>query len=174
MNTKVLVAYASKYGATEEIAERIGLTLSRNGFIVDVLPVDEVSNLKHYEAIVLGSAVYVGQWRRQAARFLKKNAKMLSKKLVWLFSSGPTGDGNPVDLMKGWHFPLLLQQVADRIKPCDIAFFHGEVNMEKVNFLERFVINKIHVSTGDFRNWGDIEAWADNISKQLQLSASEK
>jgi menaquinone-dependent protoporphyrinogen oxidase len=167
MNTKVLVAYASKYGATEEIAERIALKLSQTGLTVDIRKADEVYNLQNYSAIILGSAVYVGQWRKQAVKFLKKNVNALFEKPVWLFSSGPTGKGNPIDIMKGWQFPHVLQPIADKIKPRDIAFFHGEVNMVKINFFERLVMNKIHVPTGDFRNWDIIDQWALKIANSL-------
>lgn len=39
MNHKVLVAYASKYGATAEIAEKIGEVLNGAGLTTDVVPV---------------------------------------------------------------------------------------------------------------------------------------
>ena len=63
METQVLVTYATKYGATREIAEKIGQTIQQAGFQVDVLPVDGVRDLAPYQAIVLGSAVYAGMWR---------------------------------------------------------------------------------------------------------------
>jgi menaquinone-dependent protoporphyrinogen IX oxidase len=37
MNTQVLVAYATKYGATAEIAEKIGQVLRQAGLRTDVL-----------------------------------------------------------------------------------------------------------------------------------------
>ena len=125
MNTKVLVAYASKYGATKEIAEKIGQVLKDAGFTVDTLPADRVEDLAPFQAVVLGSAVYIGGWRKQAARFLKVNEKALAGKMVWLFSSGPTGQGDPIELVKGWHFPKALQHIADRVKPKDIVLFQG-------------------------------------------------
>ena len=66
--------------------------------------------------IVLGSAVYIGRWRKEAARFLKANEKILSHRLVWLFSSGPTGKGDPIKLTDGWLFPKALQPIADELK----------------------------------------------------------
>jgi menaquinone-dependent protoporphyrinogen oxidase len=61
MDIQVLVAYATKYGATAEIAEKIGQVLHQAGLRTDVLPADRVSDLTPYNAVVLGSAVYVGQ-----------------------------------------------------------------------------------------------------------------
>ena len=118
---QVLVAYASKYGATAEIAEKIGQVLDQEGLVAEVLPADRVGDLAPYQAVVLGSAVYIGQWRKEAATFLEANAKQLAERPVWLFSSGPTGEGDPVLLGKGWAFPEGLQSIADSIQPRDTA-----------------------------------------------------
>jgi menaquinone-dependent protoporphyrinogen IX oxidase len=61
MDIQILVAYATKYGATAGIAEKIGQVLRQAGLLTDVLPVDRVSDLTPYEAVVLGSAVYIGK-----------------------------------------------------------------------------------------------------------------
>jgi hypothetical protein len=63
---KVLVAYATKMGATAGIADLIGDVLRCNGHDVDVLGVTEVSSIEPYDAVVLGSAIFVRRWRRQA------------------------------------------------------------------------------------------------------------
>jgi len=156
MDVQVLVAYATKYGATAEIAEKIGQVLHQAGLRTDVLPADRVSDLSPYKAVVLGSAVYVGRWRKEAATFLKANEKVLAEQLVWLFSSGPTGEGDPVQLMKGWHFPKALQPIADRIQPRDIAVLHGVLNMKKLNLVEKWMIKNVKAPLGDFRDWDAI------------------
>ena len=139
MDGQVLVAYATKYGATAEIAEKIGQVLRQAGLRADVLPADRVSDLHSYQAVVLGSAVYIGLWRKKAATFLKANEQALAERPVWLFSSGPTGEGDAAGLMEGWRFPKGLQPIADRIQPRDIAVFHGDVNTKKLNFIERWM-----------------------------------
>ena len=134
MGKQVLVAYATKYGATGEIAEKIGEVLLQAGLSTDVLQTDRVSDLTPYQAIVLGSAVYIGKWRKEAVKFLKANEKMLAERPVWLFSSGPTGEGDAVELLEGWQIPGAVEPIADRIQPKDIVVFHGVVEIEKLNF----------------------------------------
>jgi menaquinone-dependent protoporphyrinogen oxidase len=164
----VLVAYASKHHSTAEIAEEIGTVLKLNDRInVDVRSVDTVEHIALYDAVIIGSAVYVGQWQTPAAKFLEQHAQELSDRPVWLFSSGPTGQGNPTDLMKGWKFPEGLQAFAEQIKPRDIAFFHGKLDPERLNFLERGTIKMVGAPVGDFRNWDMIHEWAAKIAQAL-------
>ncbi|MGD9346900.1 MAG: flavodoxin domain-containing protein [Candidatus Aminicenantes bacterium] len=169
---RVLVAFATKYGATEEIAEKIGQVLRQEGLSTDVLPVDKVKDLSPYKAVVVGSAVYVGQWRKNAAKFLKSNEKTLTERNVWLFSSGPTGEGDPVELANNWHFPKTLQPVADRIQPKDITLFHGFVDMNLLNPLHKWMINKVDAPMGDFRDWEAVTSWATSIADALKKSSS--
>ena len=164
MSKKMLVAYATKYGATAEIAEKIGEVLGQAGISVDVLPVDRVQDLGSYGAVVLGSAVYIGRWRKEASRFLKVNAKQLSERPLWVFSSGPTGKGDPVELTKGWRFPKALQPLLDRIQPRDVVVFHGAIDANKMKGLEKWMINKVGAAAEDSRDWESIAAWAKAIA----------
>ncbi len=168
MDVQVLVTYGTKYGATAEIAEKIGQVLREAGLRADVLPADHVGDLTPYQAVVLGSAVYAGQWRKEAATFLKANEEKLAERQVWLFSSGPTGEGDPVQLTKGWRFPEGLQPIADRIQPCDIAVFHGLMDMKKLNLAEKLIIKAIKAPFGDFRDWDAITSWAAAIADALK------
>ena len=143
MNKNILVTYASKYGATKEIAEKIGEVLRQAGLQADVFPVDGIRDLTPYKAVILGSAVYIGKWHKEAAAFLQTNEKILADRPVWLFSSGPTGEGDPVELVDGWRLPAALQPVADRIRPRDIAVFHGYINPDKINFIEKWAIKSL-------------------------------
>lgn len=171
MDTKVLVAYASKHGATAEIAEKIGQTLREAGLGTEVLPAERVTDLSPYNAVVLGSAMYIGRWQKEASKFLERNEKALAERAVWIFSSGPTGEGDPVELSSGWIFPKGLQPIADRIKPREITIFHGYVDMEKLGFLERRMIKGVKAAAGDFRDWEAITSWAEAIAEALKQTA---
>jgi menaquinone-dependent protoporphyrinogen oxidase len=168
MDMKILVAYATKYGATGEIADKVGEVLQGAGLQVDVSSVDRVQDLAPYGAVVLGSAVYIAKWRKEAVKFLKENQEALAERLVWLFSSGPLGEGNPVELLDGWRFPASLQPIAGRIQPRDIAVFHGHLKPEKLNFLEKWMLKNIQSPVGDFRDWEAITSWAESIAAELK------
>ena len=171
MNGQVLVAYATKHGTTAQIAEKIGQGLRQAGLRTEVLPTDRVGELTPYKAVVLGSAVYIGKWRKEAATFLKTNEKALAERPVWLFSSGPTGEGDPVELTKGWRFPKALQPIADRIRPRGIAVFHGGLDPQKLNVVEKWMIKNVKAPLGDFRDWEAITSWAKSIADGLKKPA---
>lgn len=168
MKGNILVAYASQRGATKEIAEKIGEVIRQAGLQADVLPAGNVRDLAPYAAVILGSAVYIGKWEKAAAQFLQLHETALAGRPVWLFSSGPTGTGDPVALLRGWRLPTELKPIADRIHPRDITVFHGKINPKQLNFLQRWVVSKmVKVPFGDFRDWKTISAWAAMISDTL-------
>lgn len=92
---------------------------------------------------------------------------LLAERPVWLFSRGSTGQGDPAALLQGWRFPKSLQPIADRIHARDIAVFHGAVDMNKLNLIERWMAKNVKSPIGDFRDWDAISAWAGAIAEVL-------
>ena len=165
---RLLVAYASKYGSTAEIADVIGKELRKREYEVDVRAVDHVGNLDGYDGFVIGSGVYAGSWMKPAAKFLRSNQELLTTRPVWLFSSGPTGQGDPNELMDGWTFPENLEKVRAAIEPKDVILFHGNLDPDKLNFAERMIVKSVRATVGDYRDWLVIRGWARRIDLDLQ------
>ncbi|MGE5461762.1 MAG: hypothetical protein ACM3PS_00305, partial [Syntrophothermus sp.] len=94
---------------------------------------------------------------------------------VWILSSGPTGEGDAVELVEGQRLPAALQPIVDRIQPRDIAVFHGYINHDRINFIEKWAIKSlVKKPFGDFRDWGAITAWAITIAKTLKEEGVER
>lgn len=167
-NMNILIAYASKYGSTAQIAENIALRLKKAGLEPKVMNAVDVKSLEGYSAVVLGSAVYVGNWLNEAADFLAKFKQGLALRPVWFFSAGPTGKGDPVEQMNGWRFPEALKPMVEGIHPRDIAFFHGTLDIEKLRFAEKLIVRALKAPAGDFRDWEIINAWADDIAQAIK------
>ncbi|MEO8391525.1 MAG: flavodoxin domain-containing protein [Chloroflexota bacterium] len=166
--TRVLVAYATKHNSTGEIALAITEELKKSPQLsVDLERVENVKDISPYEVVVLGSAVYMGQWRDEAVEFLKRHTQELAQRSVWLFSSGPIGQGDPKTLMKGWVFPEALQSFADQIKPRDIALFHGKLERDWLNIFEKAAVKFVKSPTGDSRDWDMIRHWATEIAQTV-------
>ena len=98
----ILVGYASKHGATAEIAERIAEILTQVGQPAEARPVQQAGDLGGYQGFVIGSAAYGAHWRKDATAFVMSNQDLLAYRPVWLFSTGPLGtdatDAKGVDL----------------------------------------------------------------------------
>lgn len=167
MSRKALVAYGSKHGSTAEIAETIGQVLTEAGLDVDVRSAETVNDVTPYQAVILGSAVYAGQWRKEAAWFLESHQSELAQRPVWLFSSGPSGEGDPVELLDGWRLPESEKPIADRVSPRDVAVFHGNIDPDRLNLAERLIVKAVKGEFGDFRDWEAIRGWASEIASSL-------
>jgi menaquinone-dependent protoporphyrinogen oxidase len=163
--SKVLVAYASKRGSTAEIAEAIAEKLREFSLGVDCLPAEEVSSLEPYDAIVLGSAVYINRWQGDARHFLHKHAGELSKLPFWVFSSGPVGDPSAAD-------PAALEpaRIVDQVEHLGVRghiVFGGRLPTEPHGPLERAIVRHTPRGYRDRRDWGEIIEWAARIAADL-------
>jgi menaquinone-dependent protoporphyrinogen oxidase len=170
----ILVAYATKYGATAEIANKISSVLEKNGLEAEAKDINTLTDLEDFKAIVIGSAVYYGKWRKEAVRFVVDNSKKLAEKKVWIFSCGPTGEGEPLELTKGWRVPTKIEAFADEIEPKDIALFHGKIEPSEVNGFEKWIIKRVKAPVGDYRNWKAITDWTHEIIKEMKNNSDKK
>ncbi|WP_328325676.1 flavodoxin domain-containing protein [Kribbella sp. NBC_00382] len=162
MSAKVLVAYATKMGATAEIAEAIGAELRAHGHQVDVCEVRQVQSIDSYDAVVLGSAVYLRRWRREAVGFLRKYAEALRQRQVWLFHSGPVGPKRD-DLQP---MPPNVNRLAHRIGATPAMTFAGRLVPEHSKGLIARRMARTELS-GDARDWKLIAAWAEDLSAAI-------
>lgn len=166
---KVLVAYASKYGSTREIAERIAGLLRQQGMQAQARPVQELDDLVDYDAFVVGSAVFAGHWMPEAMDFVRDNRALLAHGPVWLFSSGPIGAkakkyDTPTE-------PKELGELRRALRPWGHRVFFGawdpsKLDRGRLGLAERLIAKVL--PKGDFRDWQAIEAWAASIARTLQ------
>jgi menaquinone-dependent protoporphyrinogen oxidase len=161
---RVLITAATRHDATREIAEAIGAGLVERGMDAETRAIDEVTDLAGYDAVVLGSAVYMGRWLKSAHEFAERNVADLGAVPVWLFSSGPLGDpghlipeGEPAEVAE-------LTELTGALGHCVLA---GRLDRAKLGVLERATVRAVHAPEGDYRQWDAIRAFADEIAKQL-------
>lgn len=165
----ILVAYASKHGATRDIAVRITERLQALGQNAEALPIDTVRDLSAYDAVILGSAVYYGSWMKEATEFLLRHRAELAARPVWLFSSGPLG----VEAKGAEDQPKELAEFEDAIHPRGHQLFFGALTHDALSFPERMVIKAVRAPEGDYRDWPAIGAWADSIARNLESLGHE-
>lgn len=167
MNQKILVAYASKAGSTAEIAAAVGQTLSASGVSVDVLPVQKVSGLQDYSAVVLGSAVRMGQWLSEATKWVEANQAALQSLPVAAFSVHLLNLGKDETSRAAREaYTAPLHQL---ISPCAETFFAGKMDLSKLSFFDRTLSKMMKAQDSDLRDWNAVHTWADGLPAVLDV-----
>jgi menaquinone-dependent protoporphyrinogen oxidase len=161
----ILVCYASKHEATHGIADTIGEELRLHDHHVNVLPIKGTINLTGYDAIIFGSAVYMGKWLPEAMTFAKDQQSILMTKSLWLFSSGPVGDKTPSSTFELADVNAFAQEIGAH----EHRVFQGRLELDDLGFGQRMIVKAIHAPTGDFRDWDAIRSWAHEIDQQLMV-----
>lgn len=179
---RVLIVYASRYGSTQGIAERVGAILRQHGMEVTVESVQRARDPADYDALVIGSAAYYFRWMKKATEFVRRNRDVLAERPVWLFSSGPLGTKRTDDQGRDVCEVTVPREIAEfkqSIQPRGHRVFFGALIREKLGFAHRLML-KLPVNRdnavfplGDFRDWKAIETWAAGIAGELRGSAQE-
>ena len=163
---KALVTVASKHGATAEIGRAIADKLRETGIYVAEQTPERVNSVDEFDAVIVGSALYMGRWMGEARDFVKENAEALNNKQVWLFASGPiigtlNAPNDGADAAEG----RKLQELIGAHEP---KVFAGELKKESLGFVEKQIVKMVKSPWGDYRPWDEIRAWADSIAHELQ------
>ncbi len=164
MNTRsILLAYATRYGSTQEAAETIAATLRQAGLTVDVQPMQLVKALDSYEAVVLGAAIYNGRWHPDAHLFLSQHQETLRQRPVAIFALGPLSTSNAAMRNSRRQLESELKK-HPWLKPVALEMFVGKYDPSKpgLSFFERLM------PASDRRDWDAVSAWADKLPAQLQ------
>lgn len=167
----VLVTYASRYGSTAGIAERIAETLTLAGVATETRPVDEVADIERYRAVVLGSAVYFGSWLKAASAFVAENEDLLTDRPVWLFSSGPLPGAVLPEGQDEDPTPKGIGDIVAAIGPREHRVFDGALDPSMLTLRDRIIralpAGRPLLPEVDGRNWPSITTWAAGIARAL-------
>jgi menaquinone-dependent protoporphyrinogen oxidase len=162
---RVLVAYASRYGSTAEVAREIGGVLTQAGLAADVLAVEQVRDLGPYGAIVLGTAIRMEKPLKPTMTFVAKHHEELARIPAALFSLGvhmrhDTPENR--DRTRRYLAPLL----ASLPRPIHLGFFGGKVDYARIGPFWRFIASHDksgEMAEGDWRDWEAIRRWAGEL-----------
>jgi menaquinone-dependent protoporphyrinogen oxidase len=159
----VLVAYGSRNGGTEGIAEVVAATLRECGIDAQAREAAGVRDLRGYEAVILGGALYNRQWHRDAQRFSRRHGTALRERPAWLFSSGPldaagaASDPPPVPAVAA---------VANRIGARGHRTFGGRLDDGAKGFIAHAMVR--NGRGGDFRDMEQVSTWAREVAASLR------
>lgn len=127
---RVLIAYDTRYGTTEQIAHWLAEGLATD---CDIKNVADITNL-NYDLIVVGSPIYTDEPLPSVVQFLHDHRAILSSKKVALFLVYDKLVASKLDtyeeMIRGQAPPNIL----------DLAIFGGYLDVEKLNEHDRRTI----------------------------------
>jgi menaquinone-dependent protoporphyrinogen oxidase len=167
MANKVLVAFATRYGSTQGVAEKIAVTLREQGLEVDLQPLRQVNSLADYSAVVVGAPLYMFHWHKDALHFLSEHRGSLMQMPVAIFALGPWHDDEKEfqdvrgqlnkELAKfSWLHPQAVQIFGGKFDPNALTFPHNLIPALK------------SMPASDIRDWDAIRAWANDIAARFE------
>ena len=160
----IVVAYASKKGSTQEVAEAIAETLAGQGYRVDVEAAAEVHALDSYSGVVLGGALYTGRWHGDARDFLKRHSEALREIPLAVFAMGPKTLEDADIAGSRAQLEAALAKSPD-VTAGLAVIFGGVVDPAKL----RFPFNRLPAS--DARDWEAIREFAEQAGSLFASSA---
>ena len=135
---KTIIFYATKYGATAEIAKRIADRID-GATIYDLK--ENIPELSAFDCVIIGSSLYIGSVRKEAKAFLSKHDEVLQSKSIGLFLSGLDKDHAPQEYFEK-NFPQELLTAAKTT-----CFPGGIYDPEKAGWFDRFILKAAKKST---------------------------
>jgi len=135
---QTVILYATKHGATQEIARRIATHI--NGATIHDLK-HPIPALADYDCVILGSSLYAGSIRKEAKTFLSQHADELQSKTLGLFLSGmETGEGEKAFAA---NFPPALLQTAK-----ETSLLGGIFDPKKAGAMARLIMKAVTKQSG--------------------------
>lgn len=174
MQEEILVAYASRSGSTEDVAEAMGVTMEAADMKVDVKPMANVESISEDTAVVIGVALYAGHFPHEFRRFIERFRRELGNVRPWIFVLGPTENEQR-------HFAAAEEQARKELAKypwlhtADVRVLGGRLDPKHLRLPFPFsLILKVpgnpmrKAKVSDIRDWGFIRRWAEAIAESVK------
>ena len=164
----ILVAYGSKRGGTEGLADMVAADLRDEGFEVELLPARKARRVENYEAVIVGGALYALRWHKDARRFVRRHAGELRLRPTYFFASGPLDESAtkqdipPVKRVQG---------LMDKVGAAGHATFGGRLTPDARGFPASAMAKK---HAGDWRDADQVRAWVRSVATELRTGVPQR
>ncbi len=171
---RILIAYETGHGTTEEIANVMGEVLREFEVEVDVARCRNVKDASGYDGYIVGSPIWAFKWLKPATIFVKKNANLLrAKPTAFFMTSGAAHKAEGKAMAEKEWVPNIANTV-EGLTPIAFGNFAGCLSYPKYNLPMRLMMVAIAKRQGeptsgivDHRNWDEIRTWTRNVYDKL-------
>ena len=181
---RVLIAYGSRYGSTEEIASKLAGFLGEEGIEATVLDVKKNRSwpsLKGYDGVIVGSGVKISKWMREPLAFLWRKRGELTGTKVALFVSCMSVQIEPEEARRD-----LLEKVAEGagVEAVLMEAFGPVLDVgpgSRMGFLDKKIAQSVMLGLSkehgveidmkgrnDLRDWDRIRDFAHSFAQSLR------
>jgi menaquinone-dependent protoporphyrinogen oxidase len=155
---KSLIVFCSSHGTTEKAVRFLSESLEGEFLAVDLKREKVKFDLGHFDTVIIGGSIHVGNIQRKIKQFIKNNLDTLLEKNVGLFLCC-MHDGETAIEQFNNAFPQELRKNSTAM-----GLFGGEFLLSEMNFLEKQIVKKVSGATVDQSNL-DYEAIKEFASK---------
>jgi len=164
----ILVAYGSKRGGTEGLADMVAADLRDEGFEVELLPARKARRVENYEAVIVGGALYALRWHKDARRFVRRHAGELRLRPTYFFASGPLDESatkQDIPPVKR------VQALMDKVGAAGHVTFGGRLTPDAKGFPASAMAKK---HAGDWRDADQVRAWVRSVATELRTGVPQR
>ena len=165
MENKILITYLSKSGSTEEISKFIANEFISKGYKLDLIPINNLTNIDEYDVILIGGPIFKGAWPKELRNFIKRNHTKLNKIKVGYFLVCLTLLEKDETKLKT--VDLYLEKERKLVMPISEGRFSGQMEYKKLPFILRFLIKMMGVKEGKYIDFEKIKQWSDEFILKL-------
>ncbi len=188
MSKKVLIAYGSRYGSTEEISQEIAKVLENQGLEVQIVDLKKTKSkdwppIEPFDGVLVGSGIRIMKWVREPQEFLSKHKGEFPKKKLGIFISSGFASipGNREKAKQDW-----IEKVMEKVGvKADLYDAFGGVfdfsqssrmggldkrmlKMAAKGMSKEFDMKIDEKGRNDFRDWNQIRSFAEKFAKLVK------
>lgn len=164
LSKKILIVVASKAGSTAEIAKFMSDELNKAGANSIVQTPEKVQHLTGYDAVIIGSPIYMGKWLSEARDFVENNQQIL-KKIPTAYFLSCLALTDPAKLKE---VPTYLANQRELVEPIMEGRFAGKMDYSKLSLFNRMMAKMVGTKEGDYRDWKAIKEWTLDFNLKIQ------
>lgn len=134
---KTLIAYCSRHGSAEKIAHLLYLEIEHGPVrLLDLSQESFPENLKGFDQVIVGGSIHYGQIQSSVKNFCLHFSNELMDKRLGLYMCYMLEDKAQEEFENAYPEELRNHAIA-------LGFFGGELMIDKMNFLEKFIVRRM-------------------------------